>query len=178
MELQKCKICGQEKKNLGVHIRVAHRLKPEEYAALPDNTEIKVEIDPILEDESVEIQQVNKKVVEPKVEVKQKPFEKVKINTETISKYDKYNIKQFCSEFAITPTELVIIVNDYKSGKPRNQLSLLKNDIKKAETKAEELKDLSEASTSESHVADILVKKFGFTVVKVEKSPKKWILKK
>ena len=176
MELQKCKVCGVEKKNIGVHIRVAHQMKPEDYAALPDIETPKIETDPILDDEvkSVEVQQV----VETKPVAEVKLVEKVKVNTATISKYDKYNIKQFCSEFAITPVELVVIVNDYKSGKPRNQLSILKNDIKKAELKAEELKDLSTTSTSEIHVVDILTKKFGFTVTKVERNPKRWILKK
>lgn len=165
-----CKVCGIEKTNIGVHALRVHKMSPEQYNDYVA-AEANIVTDSTLEDEE--------EVVVEKDDSVATKSNSVVVNTDNVNKYNTYTIKQFCSEMAITMVELLSIVKDFKSGKPRNQLSILKNDLNKGMAEAESLKDNKEVRTSNSFVADALTKKFGFTVVRVDRSRgKTWVLKK
>jgi len=151
-EKEICAICNKDFINLSTHLRTKHGLTMEEYEN-EDNSEPKA-----LESTAV-VEETFGKIVEPE---------------ETLN--------EFLSLHVLTKQELVNIVMQYKTGRPIPITQMQKVQTANANTEAAKLSQDKNVSTRNLHIAEALVKQYGFKVKEVTTRggtiPKTWILEK
>ena len=155
--MEKCKICGKEFKAINaVHLKT-HNITMEQYAKLSD----KKDQDVVSEKDSVTPKEITKTIFGEQDTNIEKP------------------LNDLLEEFDITEKELRSIIRNYKNGEQLDVLQNIKRKQEFGERSAEELKDKDNVETCNLDIADALVHKFNFKVIKVSSKPKKtWFLKK
>jgi len=146
-----CKICGKEYTKVNVQHLKTHDTDQETYDKLPEFVPKRVTITE----------------KEKKEEIFGKPLESIEKPLEV-----------FLHEFGITEKELRELVRSYKTGNAIDVVQDIERKQKAGERHAEQLKDDDIVETSKLSIAEVLVKKYGFTVTAVTKNPKIWKLKK
>jgi len=162
-----CKICGKEYTNLGVHVRQAHKLGIEEYREkYPD---VKEEVDD--ENDFPTEEDTTEKVIL-----------KEKAEKEEVEDISGETLKDFLEAHDMSKKELIAVIENFKEGKNIPVKMTERRDKQIGEAGAEVLKDQQSARTTNLHVAETLVKNYGFKVKEVTTRghtiPKTWILEK
>lgn len=163
-----CNICKKEYTNMGVHLRQAHKMSIEDYRKEYPTEEVDEQ------DEFSDIEDTKESVVLVEKEEEEKKEEEEIPPTELLS--------DFLDENKLSKKELIAIIENYKTGKNIPAKMIEKRDNQIGEDGAGQFKDKNYAETRNLHIAETLVKQYGFKVVEVTTKghtiPKTWILKK
>jgi predicted transcriptional regulator len=155
--MDKCKICGREFKNLGVHVKNAHKMSMDEY-----NTTFKAK------DEVKPIEEVESDIVTP-TQRKEGIF----------GKDEDILLSEFLEMHDITRKELENLVKRYVAGSSIPVTQMQERQSKIALSQAEAFKDQKEVKTNSVSIAENLVKNYNFEVTAVTSGPPKtWHLNK
>jgi predicted transcriptional regulator len=153
--MDKCKICGREFKNLGVHVKNAHKMSMDEY-----NTKDIEEVG--------EVEEVQTDSITP-AQVKEGIF----------GKDEDMLLSEFLELHDITRKELENLVKRYVSGSSIPVTQMQERQSKIALSQAEAFKDQKEVKTNSVSIAENLVKNYNFEVTAVTSGPPKtWHLNK
>jgi len=153
--MDKCKICGREFKNLGVHVKNAHKMSMDEY-----NTKDIEEVG--------EVEEVQTDSITP-AQVKEGIF----------GKDEDMLLSEFLEMHDITRKELENLVKRYVSGSSIPVTQMQERQSKIALSQAEAFKDQKEVKTNSVSIAENLVKNYNFEVTAVTSGPPKtWHLNK
>jgi hypothetical protein len=178
----KCLFCGKDDvKNMGLHLKMAHKMTIEDYEKwIEENKDEVLKPNTLINnvtesegniDEFNEFDEEDVSDIITTEDLKRSKFPKI------VTFIDK-PLKDFLEEYKITEKELIEVIRAYKidSVVPINQS--MSNRIKNAEIKALELSDGDDIETLDLDVAEALTKKYGFKCTAVTSNPKTWILKK
>ena len=167
-----CLKCNKEGiKNMGAHLRMAHKMTVDDYDKMIKDGEFndKIDVEELSED-SVEELVESSNVVTPK-DLERNIF------PEAVTHVDR-PLKDFLGEYDVTEKELIEILRAYKLDSVVSVNQSMNNRIKNAEIKSLELSDGNDVETRDLDVAETLTKKYGFECTAVTSNPKTWVLKK
>ena len=183
MKLTECKICGEGKQRLDVHVTKGHKTTMDEYYKLYPEEKDNPTIITIDEDddnyfggnEMKDIPTVDAVVADPKIKITPQEL------TERIFKKDvtmvNEPLSEFLKEFELTERELRQIVRQYKTGSAMTALESIEREVKVGKTEAEKLLGENNVRTTNLQVAEILKKQHGYTVTEVKSGPPQtWVL--
>jgi len=158
MEEKVCKICGKSFKNLGVHVKNAHGMSMGEYSVVQASGTFVSDIDE-KDIGKVEITDTSKKE-----------------ENKTMNR-DTSDLSEILEKYNITKEELIIILDNFFK-KKRVRVEGLPESI------AKDLSSQDKPSTQSLKVSEILINKYGFSLVgggpttKGGTIPKTWFLQK
>lgn len=159
-----CKLCQNEKKNLGSHVRQAHKMSMDEYKLLDSvDTEFTDELSEHVESN---VRTNNKKREEIILDLPQEITEDM-------------TVKNLCLAKGLTLKDLGAIIKQFNSGKRLDVTQSVKLNENRGEREARKLAANDKTSTEDQWVAAALCEKFGFEVDEVTRNPNKtWWLSK
>jgi len=171
-----CKICGKDDlKNLGSHVRAAHKMGLEEYNNTPlDDSFDEMEEGAVLED-AAEIKE--DEIPPTKIDVTAQERVSGIIDVEKRFTPDM-TVGELLTLKGLTFKELGSIINQYQNGNKPHPSQLAQKNLALGVKGAEELKDMSNPSTTNLHIAEALLKNYGFEVREITRNPKTWHLRK
>lgn len=173
-----CTICGKEFKNLGSHVRAAHQISLDEYKHIGDGVFEEVDEKAIL-DGNPDVAESKEDEI-PKTPIEVTPEERVLGVIDVERRFTpEMTVGELCTLKGLTFKELGSIISQYQNGnKPHPSQLAVKNETL-GRKGAEKLKDMSNPSTPNLHIAEALVKKYGFEVTEITRNPEKtWHLRK
>lgn len=153
--MSKCELCGEEKKNMRLHLIKGHGMEKEEAEEFLANVEKNTP-------------EQNKEVESPKPKEKKKEFEKT--------------LNEFLEEYEMSETELINVVKNYKYNEPLPVLQVQERDKKLGTNQAKLLKDKEYVETTDLYTSEALVRWYGFKLLATDTAggtkPKTYKLKK
>lgn len=175
---ESCKLCNKEFKNLGSHLRAGHQLTMDQYEAMTSmDTEVTDEIQEFQREEKEKIPQQKIQSEEPRIKVTQKERENGILNVDQRFS-EEMTVGELLQLKGLTLKELGSLINKFQTGTDVPIVQKVKRDQELGEKGALKLAEQPNPTTTDLHIAEALVKKFGFTVTQITRNPKTWHLTK
>lgn len=169
----KCELCndGRDFKSLSTHVKMKHGIEMKQYnekVELMKKAVETIEDDSAFTDEDTMVEEINKTFLSDVTEITAPPSSSVDGSLST-----------FLSEFGFTKKDLVRLLTDNKNGKLSIKQAEERN-VGIGEQGASALRHKQNPTTTNLHIAETLVKKWGFEVLSVDtkggKQAKTWRL--